>query len=180
MNDLIVIPENKTQLLDVFIEAKDFSREMDNIRAQAKDLPTDMTVRKNREEVASFAYKVAKAKAAIEKAGAGLSAEYKEIPKKIDATRREYKQAFEALQVEVRAPLTEWESAEQARKDAHELAINEMKRVLDCDYAHSDEVFGLLAHVEGLAIGENFEEYEAEAHRVKADEIGRASCRERV
>lgn len=173
MTDLIVMPEEKNQLLSVFIEARDFTPEIEKIRTMAKDLPVDMSVKKNRDEVASFAYKVAKSKTAVEKAGAALSAEYKEIPKKIDATRRAYKEAFESLQVEVRQPLTEWEAVEAQRVARLEETIQWIKSFND-QSADTHESTGLkisLELINELVVNESLEEYETEAHRVKAASI---------
>ena len=170
MKDLIVIPEEKTQLINVFIEARDFTPEIEKIRDMAKDLPLDMTVRKNRDEVASFAFKVAKSKTAIEKAGAALSAEYKEIPKKIDATRRAYKEAFEALQAEVRQPLTEWEQAEEDRVVRHKHNVKMLNDyMLTDDYATSEQLEAMLQSLSNTIINDCFEEFETEAHRAKQE-----------
>lgn len=169
MTELMVLPSNKKGIEQVFIEGQDIDSTITKIRDEAKNLPTDMSVRKNREEVASFAYKVARSKTAVDKVGMALSAEYKEIPKKIDANRRVYKDAFESLQAEVRQPLNEWEAAEEARKDKHIAVIEEMKGALICDYVHSSEVLSLIEGIELKQVDESFEEYEAEAHKVKGE-----------
>jgi len=170
MNNLIVIPEEKTQLINVFIEARDFTPEIEKIRDMAKDLPLDMTVKKNRDEVASFAFKVAKSKTAIEKAGAALSAEYKEIPKKIDATRRAYKEAFEALQAEVRQPLTEWEEKEKALLDFLTSEVDSLKALASgsANDHNASALTSMLDQLEAWVIGDNFYDFETEALRVKA------------
>lgn len=170
MKDLIVIPEEKTQLINVFIEARDFTPEIEKIRDMAKDLPLDMTVRKNRDEVGSFAFKVAKSKTAIEKAGAALSAEYKEIPKKIDATRRAYKEAFEALQAEVRQPLTEWEEKEKALLDFLTSEVDSLKALASgsANDHNASALTSMLGQLEAWVIGDNFYDFETEALRVKA------------
>ena len=167
MTELMVLPSDKKGIEQVFIEGQDIDSTITKIREEAKNLPADMSVRKNREEVASFAYKIARSKTAVDKAGMALSAEYKEIPKKIDANRRVYKDAFERLQEEVRSPLNQWEQAEKERKDKHIAAIEEMKGALICDYVHSSEVLSLIEGIELKQVNESFEEYEAEAHRVK-------------
>lgn len=172
MTELMVLPSDKKGIEQVFIEGQDIDSTITKIREEAKNLPTDMTVRKNREEVASFAYKIARSKTAVDKAGAALSAEYKEIPKKIDANRRVYKDAFESLQVEVRQPLTEWEQAEEARKNAHQSKIDSLiSNTTLCDESCSVTIESALSMLADLAIDESWEEYEQEAHRVKASAI---------
>lgn len=172
MTELMVLPSDKKGIEQVFIEGQDIDSTITKIREEAKNLPTDMTVRKNREEVASFAYKVARSKTAVDKAGAALSAEYKEIPKKIDANRRVYKDAFESLQEEVRQPLTEWEQAEEARKNAHQSKIDSLtSNTTLCDESCSVTIENALSMLADLTIDESWEEYEQEAHRVKASAI---------
>lgn len=177
MTELMVLPSDKKGIEQVFIEGQDIDSTITRIREEAKNLPVDMTVRKNREEVASFAYKVARSKTAVDKAGAALSAEYKEIPKKIDANRRVYKDAFESLQAEVRQPLTEWEQAEEARKHAHQSKTYSLiSNTTLCDESCSVTIESALSMLAEIAIDESWEEYEQEAHRVKASAIARLTA----
>lgn len=170
MKELMVLPSDKKGIEQVFIEGQDIDSTIVKIREEAKNLPLDMSVRKNREEVASFAYKIARSKTAVDKAGAALSAEYKEIPKKIDANRRVYKEAFERLQEEVRSPLNQWEQAEKERVQRHEQRIESIKQNTDLsDDACSVSISSAIDMLNELAIDESWEEFEAEAHRVKSD-----------
>ena len=169
MTELMVLPSDKKGIEQVFIEGQDIDSTITKIREEAKNLPTDMTVRKNREEVASFAYKVARSKTAVDKAGAALSAEYKEIPKKIDANRRVYKDAFESLQAEVRQPLTEWEDAEKHRTDNLKARIDALRAFDVSDGLTSDEIYVQIENLENVKVDESFQEFETEAYRVKSD-----------
>ena len=168
MTELMVLPSDKKGIEQVFIEGQDIDSTIAKIREEAKNLPVDMAVRKNREEVASFAYKIARSKTAVDKAGAALSAEYKEIPKKIDANRRAYKDAFESLQAEVRKPLTEWEQAEEARKTKHQQGINKIVLRQECADLDSKELNANIEWLESVLINESWEEFEENAHRAKA------------
>ncbi len=168
MTELMVIPSDKRSIEKVFIEGQDIDSTIAKIREEAKYLPTDMAVRKNREEVASFAYKIARSKTAVDKAGATLKAEYAEIPKKIDANRRVYKEAFERLQEEVRSPLNQWEQEEKERKMALELKIDWLNNWNDqLEHAPSEIIKQRMAEVEAVELGESWQEYEAEAARAK-------------
>lgn len=172
MTDLMVLSSNKKDIEKVFIEGQDIDSTITKIREEAKNLPTDMSVRKNREEVASFAYKIARSKTAVDKVGATLKAEYAEIPKKIDANRRVYKEAFERLQEEVRSPLNQWEQAEKERVQRHEQRIESIKQNTELgDDACSVSIGSALDMLSDLVIDESWEEYEQEAHRVKASAV---------
>ena len=74
-NQLIALPTEKKELEAVFLKAENLEPLIEKIREQAASLPTDMSVKKNREAVASFAYKIARTKTTVEKSGAQLSAE---------------------------------------------------------------------------------------------------------
>lgn len=84
------------------------------IRAEALSFAPDLTTDTSRKQIASVAAKVAKAKVAIDAAGKALVDPIKAKAKVIDSERKKYKDALDALKMEVRKPLTDWEQ-EQAR-----------------------------------------------------------------
>ena len=134
----------------------------------AAEVP-DLTTRKGRDRIASLAAKVSKSKVAIEKPGREYLARLKEMPKVVEAELREFVRSMDALRDETRAPLTAWEEAEEARIARHQAGIDNLKDLqeadanrFDCEYLRH-----CIANVEGVAIGEHWEEFEAEAARVK-------------
>nr|WP_321302638.1 hypothetical protein [Alcaligenes faecalis] len=159
--------------LDPYIE-----RIRQEVTGHAPNLKTD----KGRKEIASRAFKVRKIKAALDGLGKEQVDRLKEIPKLIDAERKRMRDELDALADEVRKPLTDWEEAEASRVALHRADLDGM-----ADQAR--EVGGLdvetlrqrIATVESAAIGESWEEFEAEAHRVKAKalEILNAALSER-
>src|SRR5690606_6105659 len=120
--ELVTLPAYENAL-QVFTTEEALDRLYAEVEAKVAGVVYDMTTRKGREQCASDAYKVARSKQAVEKLGARLSAEYKEIPKKIDASRRRIKERFDALQEQIRQPLNEWEAAEEARIAGHKASI---------------------------------------------------------
>jgi chromosome segregation ATPase len=135
--------------------------------AVAGEVP-DLTTRKGRERVASLAAQVARSKTAVEKPGREYLKRIKELPRTIEAELREFVDEMDALRDEVRRPLTEWEAAEKARVAGHE---NEIQILRDLAMCADMDAAGIESHieiVEAVAIGEAWEEFEAEAHRVKA------------
>lgn len=124
--ELIVI--EKSTALQVFTEKDALDPILQKIKAEVEAFVPDVTTAKGRKEIASMAYKIARSKTYIDSKGKELSAEYKEIPKKIDAGRRIAADFLENLQKEVRKPLDEWE-AEQARIKAEEEARLEAERL---------------------------------------------------
>lgn len=135
------------------------------VTGHAPNLKTD----KGRKEIASRAFKVRKIKAALDGLGKEQVDRLKEIPKLIDAERKRMRDELDALADEVRKPLTDWEEAEASRVALHRAALDGMAE-------QAREVGGLdvetlrqrITIVESAVMGESWEEFEAEAHRVKA------------
>src|SRR5690606_15074757 len=124
--------------------------------------------KKGRDQCASDAYKVARSKQAVEKLGARLSAEYKEIPKKIDASRRRIKERFDALQEQIRQPLNEWEAAEQERVANHKHELVMLESLAETSDLSAAQIRANIETIEDIEIDESWEEFEAEAHRAKS------------
>ena len=87
----------------------------------------DVTTRSGRDEIKSMAMKVVKSKTYLEKIGAALAKEQKEIPKRIDATRNHIEATLDALRDKVRQPLTEWEKVEDSRVKFHQDRFDRIK-----------------------------------------------------
>ncbi|TAL82035.1 MAG: hypothetical protein EPN62_05615 [Candidimonas sp.] len=165
--ELVDLPP-KESALAIYSSVGGLDQLIDQIRAKVVGTIYDMKTVKGRSECASDAFKVAKSKTAIEKLGKALSAEYKEIPKKIDAERKRAFDALEALQKEVRQPLTDWEDAEQARVARHKLAIELLEQALPVHDFSSNTIRTTIAAIEMTTVDESWEEFETEGHRVKA------------
>ncbi|AVD59000.1 hypothetical protein C4E49_06820, partial [Morganella morganii] len=84
-------------------------------------LDTDLSKAKNRDAIKSLAYKVTQSKTYIDKSGKAVVDELKELPKKVDASRKQCRDELDALSEEIRQPVTAWEDAEKARVAAEEL-----------------------------------------------------------
>src|SRR5690606_17216800 len=169
--ELVTLPAYENAL-QVFTTDEALDRLYEEVEAKVVGVVYDMNTKKGRDQCASDAYKVARSKQAVEKLGAKLSAEYKEIPKKIDASRRRIKERFDALQEQVRQPLNEWEAAEEARITALKAAIESLREVGNDLHEHTaHELNEKLAGIETLHIDDEWEEFEAEAHRVRASTL---------
>lgn len=97
----------------------------EEVRKQAAAL--DISTETGRKAIASLAYKVARSKTALEEQGKALVVELKAQSNAIDKERAIVWGEMEALQVEVRKPLTDWENAEKARIAAHEDALSSLR-----------------------------------------------------
>lgn len=165
--ELVELPAYENAL-QVFTTEKALDSLYSEVESKVSGFVYDMSTKKGRDQCASDAYKIARTKQAVEKLGAKLSAEYKEIPKKIDASRRRIKERFDALQERIRQPLNEWEAAEDARVSRHKTDLAMLDGFEQCSDLSADQIRANIDSVEDMAIGEEWEEFEAEAHRVKA------------
>ena len=163
---LVEVPAKETAL-QVYSAANGLDPFLAKIREEIDGFVPDVSTRKGRDAIASIAYKVARSKTALDNVGKELVAELKEVPKKIDAERKRMRDLLDSWQAEVRQPLTEWEQAEEARKAKHQAGIDQISLRLECRDLDAAELKSNIAWLEGMAIGENWEEYEVEASRAK-------------
>lgn len=163
--DIALVP--KENALQVYTAENGLDPYLQKIRSEIDSFVPDVSTRKGREAIASIAYKVARSKTALDGVGKDLVAELKEVPKKIDAERKRMRDLLDAWQAEVRLPLTEWEEAEAARVARLQAQVGKLADTDVTDMSASDikeSIDNLEAHV----IDARYEEFEPEAHRVKA------------
>ncbi len=137
------------------------------ITAVARKHTPDVTTKKGREAIASNAYKVARCKTLLDEAGKEETAKAKEIPNKIDAARRDMRTRLEALQIEVRKPLTDVEEAEKAAAEA-EAAAKKLAQEWD-DAIRDNRLFDLDRKEEAERLERMVAEREAEIAREAAE-----------
>lgn len=168
---LAIVPPKETAL-QVFQAANGLDPYLQQIRAEIDAFVPDVTTKKGRDAIASIAHKVARSKTALDNVGKELVAELKEIPKKIDAERKRMRDTLDAWKDEVRAPLNEWEQAEAARVTKHQDCIDWLRDSATVFAEESSEDIQLrIDQVEAVDVGASLEEFEAEAHRVKASSL---------
>ncbi|HHZ9145518.1 cell envelope biogenesis protein TolA [Proteus mirabilis] len=152
---------------------------------ERKELDSDFSVAKNRKAFASLAYKVAQTKTYIDKEGKAVVDKLKELPKKVDASRKIFRDELDALSTDIRKPLTEWEAQEKAREEAEAL-----KKQIEVDHEEAlqmNELFDLRKAEEErkrIAREEEMKRQAAEQARLEAErkaqqEIEAAARRER-
>lgn len=166
--ELALVPPKETAL-QVFQAANGLDPYLQQIRAEIDAFVPDVSTKKGRDAIASIAHKVARSKTALDNVGKELVAELKEIPKKIDAERKRMRDTLDAWKDEVRAPLNEWEQAEADRVAKHEGRITMMREFAsEAGEYDAQYLADRIAQLEAIEVGADWEEFEAEAHRVKA------------
>lgn len=159
---LVVI--EPTTAVALFTEGQGVTELLADIRQKATSLVPDLTTAKGRKEIASVAHAVARTKTYIDGLGKELTDQYKEIPKRIDANRKVLRDTLDALKDEVRAPLTQYEAAEEARVAALK---ERMTAFADAKQATAElpstELEHYLQQIEAIAIDDSWEEMTAQA-----------------
>jgi len=165
-NELIVI--EKATALTVFTTEDALDPYIAKVQAEIDKFVPNVATKKGRDDIASMAFKVAKCKTYLESVGKELAAEQKKIPAKIDAARKKVWDQLEAMQKDVRKPLTDWEATEAERVAKHQQRIAEiMLRTNENSDLDSGELKASIEWAEQIELGAGWEEFEAEAGNAK-------------
>ncbi|WP_461606568.1 hypothetical protein [Aeromonas rivipollensis] len=155
---LVVI--EPTSAVALFTEGQGIAELLADIRQKATSLVPDITTAKGRKEVASIAHAVARTKTYLDGLGKEQTDKFKEIPKRIDANRKQIRDTLDALKDEVRAPLTKYEAAEEARVAALQsrlARLNELGSSASIEIAAAD-LQVMLQEVEQNALDDSWQE----------------------
>lgn len=104
-----------------------FDELMVAMKAQIASFVPDVSTKTGRESIASFAYKFARTRVAIDKAGAKLNEDDQKAIKARNEVRNRIVDTLQDLQTEVRKPLTEWEGAEEERIEFVNAELSELR-----------------------------------------------------
>lgn len=155
---LVVI--EPTTAVALFTEGQGVAELLADIRQKATSLVPDITTAKGRKEIASVAHAVARTKTFLDGLGKEQTDKFKEIPKRIDANRKQIRDTLDALKDEVRAPLTQYEAAEEARVAALQsrlARLNELGSSASIEIAAAD-LQVMLQEVEQNALDDSWQE----------------------
>ncbi len=144
------------------------------VSENARSVVFDMSVKKDRESLKSFAYSLARIKTTVDNHGKELVSGIKQQAALIDADRKFWRDNMELLQDEIRKPLTDFEQAEKDRVAKHEGAIQKIKGFANNDFliaANSSMIEGAIAALNDQAIDSSYEEYEEQAKLAKFETL---------
>ncbi len=169
--DLIVI-ERETALA-VLTDPKRFDEFYARVKAQTATLVPDVSTQKGRDEIRSMAMKVVKTKTAIDKAGLGLTEEWRTQTATVNAARNRIKEQLDTLRDEVRGPLTEWEAADEKRKARVQTVLGHLMDAAKVSLDDTPEtVEARLAEIRAIEISdEDFDEYAETARTRQASTV---------
>ncbi|MCZ4331061.1 hypothetical protein [Castellaniella denitrificans] len=169
--ELDLLPPAETAL-QVYQQPQGLDPYIERIRAEVMGHTPVLTTKKGRDAIASLAFKVRRAKTALDGMGKDLVDGLKDIPKKIDAERKRMRETLDALADEVRQPLTEWEQAEEKRIAEHKSNVAWFSQQAEaCTGQDAATIRETIARVQAVKIGDPWQEFETEALRAKADTL---------
>jgi len=108
------------------ILAADQNDILGTLAAKVKAHKPDISTPKGRDEIRSLAAEVASSKVALIKLGKSLTENWRKQTKAVNEECNIIEEKMDALKMQVRQPLTEFENAEKARVAAHEKALQEL------------------------------------------------------
>lgn len=117
MDDYSVIVADPDRLLEIFKDGKKLDAIYTRIEKMALGLVADVTTKEGVSQIKTCARQIASAKIKVDDAGKKVKAELNRLPDLIDENRRNFREKMEALQEEIRRPVTEIEEREKEIED---------------------------------------------------------------
>ncbi|MDY3306649.1 hypothetical protein [Psychrobacter sanguinis] len=165
---IIIQREDLPQLFGKRVENQAAIEEViSKIETESRSITFDINTKDGQATCRSLAAKIASAKSTLDKAGKAKKDEYTVTTKLIDADRNLAKSRLQALQDEIRQPLTELEEREKARKAQHEANLAALVDLTYLVGAHSSAISERINTLQDKVIDDDWEEYKAEALEAK-------------
>jgi hypothetical protein len=125
LNELLeskqLITIEQVDIFDIFTQHGKLETLLLNLQTNVLKMKSDVQTPEGRQEITSLGYNIARTKTYIDNIGKELTTEYKEVPKKIDAIRKNARELLDNLKDEVKKPLEEWQKEQE--KIAYQLDI---------------------------------------------------------
>lgn len=141
---------------------------IEGLKREAAKFEGDISTKKGRDEIKSFARKFSTSKTYLEGLGKALSDEYRAKIAPINEERNKIKACCDELRDKVRKPLTDWEDVEKERVAKHEQNIATINDYLNVQVEDATKAKELLEALKGFATDGSFEEFELAATKAKA------------
>ncbi|EMY0685191.1 TPA: cell envelope biogenesis protein TolA [Yersinia enterocolitica] len=145
---IVIEPKNA---LAVFTQPDHIESILQQVEKEVNSFVPDVSTKKGRDAIASLGLKVAKTKTYLDGLGKDLVTEYKEVPKKIDASRKTVRDRLDALKEKVLLPKLEFEAEQERLKlEAERIAAEEAYSAM-WQEAHEMDARFTVERVEKLA-----------------------------
>lgn len=162
--DYSVTVTHKENLLSFFRNGANLDSLYNVVDSKARALVADVTTKEGVSQIKSTARQIASIKKRVDDLGKDIVAELKDLPKQIDANRKKWREDMEALQDEIRKPVTE---IENRQKEIEEIRATHGKLAL----SGSEEIKAAIETIDKIELtGDKWKEsLDAAAAAVKAE-----------
>lgn len=162
--DYSVTVTHKENLLSFFRNGANLDSLYNVVDSKARALVADVTTKEGVSQIKSTARQIASIKKRVDDLGKDIVAELKDLPKQIDANRKKWREDMEALQDEIRKPVTE---IENRQKEIEEIRATHGKLAL----SGSEEIKASIETIDKIELtGDKWKEsLDAAAAAVKAE-----------
>ena len=162
--DYSVTVTHKENLLSFFRNGANLDGLYNVVETKARALVADVTTKEGFSQIKSTARQIASIKKRVDDLGKDIVAELKDLPKQIDSNRKKWREDMEALQEEIRKPVTE---IENRQKEIEEIRATHGKLALSC----SEEIKAAIETIDKIELtGDKWKEsLDAAAAAVKAE-----------
>ncbi len=158
---LIVMPQGKS-LEALFRSENGLDQIINEIESRARSEVIDISTPAGRKACKSLAYKIAQAKNALDGEGKTLNEAMRAQIGAVDAERRRGWNRLEALQLEIRKPVDDWEAADKIRIEALQQRLRDFGVSMSPDSSAAD-LEALRQKIAGIEMGPSWEEFEPAA-----------------
>lgn len=139
------------------------------VTALVDDFEADVSTRKGRDTIKSFAYRIARFKSQVDAAGLEEKKRQNKTVDRIQAGRTTMKTALQNLQDRARKPLTDWELADEKRVHQHIADLNALRdTTTGASETDTIDLAARIAYVEATTTGPEREEFADEFVLTKA------------
>ena len=164
--DYSVTVTNKENLLSFFRNGANLDSLYNVVEIKARALVADVTTKEGFSQIKSTARQIASIKKRVDDIGKDVVAELKDLPKQIDANRKKWREEMEALQDEIRKPVTE---IENRQKEIEEIRATHGKLAL----SGSEEIKAAIETIDKIELtGDRWKESIEEATAAVTAEKG--------
>lgn len=151
-------------------EKKNVTALLTVVKKKVDEFKVDISTEESRKEAKDFAKKINRSKTAVDDMGKEHVAKLKELPNKIDAQRKLFRDGMDGYKDEILKPVLEWEEEEDARIKEHEALINHIIFLGDdaIDRWQEQSIDYIKA---GVPVIEEYKERDWEEFKTRADQV---------
>ena len=163
----------KTDLQSAF-ENGTINKLIERIEAEVLSFVPDVSTPKTRGEIKSLAFRVAKSKKPIDEARKALTEEWRDKTERVNKSWKVAEGKLDALRDKVKAPLIEWEQADEERKAKHHARIAIMSKDRTNHTMTVAEIDSIIAEVKAIDIDDSWDEFKGMAEGIHAEFMAEA------